>query len=273
MTMVCVFFSSLLLPAACSSGLNPTSKVKVVNGRTINVSDYPEVVLLGTEDGKPLCSGTFISRDAVLTAAHCTKKGQTVDPTTYQVKDLTLDLIQLDDPRSKTYSVVSTSVAVYRSPKWDEEFPVQMLNKYDMAIVKFPENTSAYTHDLAQNEPNPGDDFVIVGYGINYVPGRFDFAIDRSSAGIKRMGTNTIQELVDGMIRFTGPTKTTAEDGNNAGSSKGDSGGPMFVHDKLVGVTSGGRLTPAGEELRSTYYTDVNSSASRQFIRRVMEAR
>ena len=265
-----VFILTIFLTAACSTENKRSSSLKVVNGLPIDTSKYPEVVLLGTDDGKPLCTGTFITPEAVLTAGHCTKKGDSVDPETYEVKGLTLTIIKLDDPVGKTFSTVASSVAAYRHPQWDKEFPVHLLNKYDIAIVMFPANTSSYVHELADESPKPGDTLTIVGYGIDYVPDMFSFGIDRSSAGIKRLGNNTIQNVVDGMITFFGPTKTTTGDGSLAGSSKGDSGGPMFVDNKLVGVTSGGRLTPLAARPRTSFYTDINSTVSRAFIKQVI---
>jgi hypothetical protein len=268
--VVPVLFSiPLCFALACSSAHEPSaSSTKVINGRSIDASQYPEVVMLGDENGRPLCSGTFITDDAVLTAAHCTMKGRSVDPQSYEVSGLTLSIIRRDSPVEDSYSVMATSTAVYRSPMWDRVVGSQLVNPYDVAIVKFPSRTSRYTHELAARAPNPGENFVIVGYGLDYVPGRFDAAPDRSSVGIKRAGMNTIASVEGGMIGFYSPTRTTRVDGVNAGASKGDSGGPMFVDGKLVGVTSGGRIGSSTSQ--STLYVDVNSNASRQFIQQVL---
>ena len=261
----------VMLPGACSVADHPASSLKVVNGKVISVTEYPEVVLLGTEEGKLLCSGTFITPSIVLTAAHCTKKSEQVDPATHQIRDLTLTILRQDNPAAMTYSIAAVSLAAYRSPRWDNEFPLHLLNKYDIAAIRFPADTSAYVHEISHVKPQAGDPFVIVGYGIDYVPGRFDFTIDRSSAGIKRMGTNTVRAVADGMISFYGPTRTTETDGVHSGSSKGDSGGPMFVNNRLVGVTSGGRFDSLSDDRRTTYYTDVTSDDSTDFLRQVLE--
>ncbi|RYZ83462.1 MAG: trypsin-like serine protease, partial [Proteobacteria bacterium] len=61
--------------------------------------------------------------------------------------------------------------------------------------------------------------------------------------------------------------------GQYVASGSGDSGGPMFVKGKLVGVTSGGGIskTPDGVELAISFYVDLNSSISKQFLSTVIK--
>ena len=226
------------------------------------------MVLLYDTAHKSLCTGTFISDDTVLTAAHCTMGSPSVDPDTGRVSGLSLTIMKLVKASPKTMSKVASSVDVFRNTHWDRAELTKTVNEYDLGIVKFPPGTSNATARLAADSPSAGNKLTVVGYGLNFIPKPGDATYDHSSSGIKRAGTNTVSAVEDGFIRFEGQDADTSEDGTNVSSSHGDSGGPMFVDEQLVGVTSGGGINDSGHGV--SLYIDLNSATSRSFLQGAM---
>ena len=160
---------------------------------------------------------------------------------------------------------MATSTAVYRNPLWDEAFKSSMLNGYDLAIVKFDHAQSSSFAHLAAQGAAVNDEVTIVGYGLNYVPNKFAFKIDKSSAGVKRVGETKIRAKFMDLLALKGTTYTSNGAGLDAVPSHGDSGGPMFKDGELVGVASvGGRIPII--DFAVGFYVDLTTEASRQFL-------
>ena len=247
----------------CGRASDTKSHVKVSNGKDIAETEYPAVILLFDQTKGALCTGTFISDTTVITAAHCTMGSNDIDAKTGKVNH-TLYLARVIDIKQKKLEKIATSVAVYRNPQWDAEFKKQQVNKYDLGVVVFPAGTARGIAQISSDTPAQGDELTIVGYGLNYVP-KNEKDIDVSSVGKKRLGHNSVAQLQDGFIYFSGAVKTTSADGSNANASMGDSGGPMFINDKLVGITSGGGRTIFGTG--ASVYIDLSSDISKDFLR------
>ena len=269
MTRVSHASAFLLVPflaMSCSSSKDNPSSVKIANGRAAAAGEYPEVVLLQEQSSKGLCSGTFIDANTVITAAHCTMAGKEVNLDTYVIKDLTMKIVKVIDIEKKQFETIATSSVVYRSPKWDEAIRTQMINPFDVAIVKFENYSSPSFAKVASEKPDMGKDVSLVGFGLNYVPNKFAWRIDKTSVGVKRVGDNKVGLLARGLIAVKGTTKTTSADGTNACPSRGDSGGPMFSDGKIVGITSGGGRFPIILDIAMAFYVDLTSEDSRSFL-------
>lgn len=267
---------AMFLLSAC--GQKISSDPNVVNGKVIDSTEYPEVVMIYSTaevDGEQkagMCTATFISDSTVLTAAHCTMLGEVVDPRTGKV-DLSIDIIRVQkDEEGKIINkeVLATSVAAYRNPDWDAEFKKQQVNNYDLGVVVFPEGTSQHIANIRTSKPQIGEELTVVGFGLNYVPSSQE-DVDSSSAFIKRMGHNKVSKpwlgSFDGFIYFEGATETTTADGSNANASSGDSGGPLFIDGKLAGVTSGGGRSLWGTGV--SLYIDLQSEISKKFLNKI----
>ena len=253
---------ALGMMVGCGRASDLKSTTKVSNGKDITETEYPSVIMLFDQTKGALCTGTFISDTTVITAAHCTMGSSDIDAKTGKVNH-TLYLARLIDIKQKKLEKLATSEAVYRNPQWDAEFKKQQVNKYDLGVVVFPKGTGKGISELASETPAQGDELTIVGYGLNYVP-KDEKDVDVSSVGKKRVGFNSVAALQDGFIYFSGALKTTTADGSNANASMGDSGGPLFVGDKLAGVTSGGGRTLFGTG--ASVYIDLNSDISKGFL-------
>lgn len=239
-------------------GQKPTdravSSIKVTNGSEISNDDFPGVVLLYDAKVGSICTGSFVTETIVLTAAHCTMGGE-IDRN--GEVDHELQLVEIEDNDKSKARVVATSTRVVRNPMWD--FAGRNVNRYDLGLVFFEPGVAKDVLPIAAEPAEVGDEFVIVGYGLNTSDMK-----DSSSAGIKRMGRNRVSVVQSGFIQFDGKNKTTSADGTDVAAGSGDSGGPLFIDDQIAGVTSGGGWGGFGRT--RSLYIDLHSSTSRDFL-------
>lgn len=222
-----------------------TSDINITNGKEVGEAEYPAVVSLyktySTEDNQTFsCTGTFITPRIVLTAAHCVK-GIVDEKGILQGKlpDRVFDKVPVEVLRNPNY-------------KLTEYNP-----EYDLGLIKFGEDISTHTAKIRIDAAKVGDPLVIVGFG------RHDTESDESS-GKKRVGYNKVRKLEYGLIQFEGALRSKDFSGRDAASSKGDSGGPMFIGRDLVGVTSGGYTA---RSRKFSNYVNLHSEESRAFFK------
>lgn len=109
--------------------------------------------------------------------------------------------------------------------------------KDDVAVVIFEDGTSDVWADLSRFPPKIGQRVTIVGFG------QTDFIGDNRSDEKRRFGENTITDLIDqgATIKYE---LSVREDGSALGddvmTGRGDSGGPLFLGNGLVGIVSRG---------------------------------
>lgn len=259
--------AALLGLLACGRLAAPgdASGTKITNGIAAN-GEFPAVVMLHfkANGGDSICTATFVNDAQVLTAAHCVFN-MVSDPR--QVANLLLDGRTLG--RGDQIRALAVAVNPAYTPNSG------LLNSNDLAVVTFPPATAAAAVGLYSGEPEVGQAFTIVGFGLNDYqtePGSTQLG---TGSGVKRKGTNVIQSVENGMIRFTGVPTATAPGvplGENVASGSGDSGGPMFIDQRLAAVTSGGSLKsiqdPSGHTsmVKVSNYVDLNTAANQGFL-------
>lgn len=214
------------------------------NGRySLVTKDYPAVVMIVLPGGRGICSGTFVSEKAVLTAAHCTKEDGR-----YQVV--------------ASFGTFSTYLRVNNGPGVVDDPNDIALLLFEDAIADRAKNQ---VYDMGDGV-SQGDTVRLVGYGCNDID-------TRTGSGTKRTGTNVVSRVGD-YIEFLTPRESSGSRSiigseNRSGSCFGDSGGPgLKVFDdelRVVGVTHAGG---AFEDQQISEYTDVaNRSDNRAFLR------
>ncbi|MFW7377807.1 MAG: trypsin-like serine protease [Oligoflexus sp.] len=259
----------MTLTMACGQVDSSQSDLSVTNGQEIGERDYPSTVLLMIQSGRgsSICTATFVNDRQAITANHCVLGQNPSNPTIYYTK-------VENGVFGPSYRRQAKAVSYHAQSQYSLENNYGV-NRYDLAIVNFPARTAPAVSPIAQDTPELESEIVIVGYGNNE-----NYLTDGgasqggSGSGVKRFGKNELQLIEDGMLAFLGTP--SAEDGLNKGemvsSGSGDSGGPMFVNDELVGVTSGGGLgtLETGETVSISQYVDLNSDESRAFLRRYL---
>lgn len=179
--------------------------------------------------GNSSCTASFISEDILLTAAHCV--------------------------HNKAFA---KDVKVFMHPLYISSGEA---NRADLALIKLPKKASESVLRIAPRAPNEGDPITIVGFGLSD-------AANNLSAGVKRKGDNTLRNRANGLLVFSGLVRG-ANDGVNSASASGDSGGPMLLDGRQVGVTSAGTIKG---NTKFSIYVDLHSEDSKNFFRQAQDA-
>lgn len=208
-------------------------------------TDYKAVVQIILPNGQGLCTGTFVSPRAVLTASHCTSTNGS-----YTIMS--------------SYGTFTTSSKVrFGSGTVDDD--------NDIAILYFSSDVITAIDGYAKigTSVSKGDTVRIVGYGCNSLT-------TKSGSGVKRTGTNVVYNLGD-YIELITPDTTSSYSArsilgasNRAGSCFGDSGGflgkptaesngqMVVLGATHAGGTSGGNII--------SQFIDLTRSDNRNFI-------
>lgn len=187
----------------------------LVNGQLDVNGDYSAVVPL--KNGRALCTGTFVSDNTLLTAAHCV----TPSAPGGGLKTMVNGRV-----------IVPLKALLSPMPEGKEREP-----KDDVAVIVFEDGTSDTWFELSRFPPKIGQRVTIVGFG------QTDFVGDNRSDEKRRYGENTISDLPDkgATIKYE---LSVNSDGSAIGSDvmtgRGDSGGPLFLGNGLLGIVSRG---------------------------------
>ena len=226
-SLFCAVIALSLLNGCVARKAATTSSTKVTNGTQISENDYPAVVRISI--GNFACTATFVTKNIIITAAHCVASGDPV------FQGITAD-------RVAVHPAYTTGV----SPN-------------DLAFAQFPRDIAPAVAVIRATPPKVSDPFEIVGYGLNDT-------VSKTGAGTKRVGKNSVQDLSQGFISFEGTAFAGDGSGTDSASGSGDSGGPLFINQQISGVTSGGSV---GGDRKASMYVNLHAPANLEFIRKL----
>jgi len=205
------------------------SAFKVLNGDECSSDALPvvklEIIGVGT------CTGTIISNDDVLTAAHCVENAHSV--TAVHDRGSQVAVAGIANP---LFSVAGAA--------------------FDIGLLRFPNIATNFNlspaHFDGTNRIAEGDTIKVVGYGKDGTP---------SLANGNPRGVELLVTAVEGGGIFA------VFDQNNAGACSGDSGGGVTHNGLIVGTVHGG-ISPGGcAEGTINIFTDMQANGNVDFVR------
>jgi len=235
--------SVLLLFAGIAVTAQPASAI--VDGQRDEVHTNVGLVRFTTPTGRFRCSGTLISPTVVLTAGHCT--GDTADSPATNVfvsfnTDLALDPLApgiTPQERAARAANYITGTA-HPDPGWDGKLSIS--KQHDQGVVvldapaatKWPGIKPAPLLPVGTLDANQGSlknrTFTLVGYGVDIGAKKAQIVVTE-----RRSTTSLLKNVQAEVVTFQMNANNSTAEG---GSCFGDSGGPAFLGQFVVGDSS-----------------------------------
>jgi hypothetical protein len=255
-----------------NAGTTTKSCMAVVNGS--ETQGLPAVGLIyQRKNGKTAtCTGTFVSPNTMITAAHCFPFGSS----TSYVAGSNFDLTDPDALAEVEQRAVRSLKAIVSPIKIYEGNGIASNESYkDLAVVIFPDGTAPATMPILSRAAQHNEPADLYGFGRSAIDDGGE-TIPGDDHSIKRHGRNRVVRRTDlkGMYPETLLLFGEASGNGTQGSlaSHGDSGGPLVIEGSIAGIASTASLTDGVDELKTkseafTVYADLSSKFARQFFR------
>jgi len=252
----------LLLCLAATGLCEPLHK-RIINGNHAELYSHPYIVSLQTYGRlswssfgwSHICGGSLISRDWVLTAAHCVDTIRSNQLGNIRVEMGALNLYLA--PNSYEQTVGVAQIIVHSGWNGDAS---GMPN--DIALIKLSTpanlNNNVKIASLAEQGADfLGEECVLAGWGMTSTGDNGQLAETLKEVEITKISTSACNSHWRGGITdfHICVHDATPPEGSRPSACMGDSGGPMMCgsgHNVLAGVTSWGESTCSGD-LPSVY--------------------
>jgi V8-like Glu-specific endopeptidase len=227
----------------CLAGVTvaaPKAKA-ITGGDTDVVHTNVGVVRFTTTDGRFRCSGTLIAPKVVLTAGHCTEGPATNVYVSFDnalpADPLAAGITPEEKAARAAHYITGTA---HPDPGWTGK--LSFSKQHDQGVVvldapaagKWPDITPAQLLPVGTLDANQGqlknETFVLVGYGVDIGAKKQQIVVTE-----RRMTTSFLKSVQTEVVAF----QTNVNDSKaGGGSCFGDSGGPTFLGDYVVGDAS-----------------------------------
>jgi len=217
----------------------------ITGGQRDEVHTNVGVIRFATAEGRFRCSGTLISPTVVLTAGHCTGDDGQHPATNVYVSfntDLPLDPLApgITPAESAARAANYITGTAHPDPSWDGKLSIS--KQHDQGVVvldapatsKWPGITAAPLLPVGTLDANQGalknETFTLVGYGVDIADKKAQVVVTE-----RRFTTSLLKNVQDEVVVF----QINDRDANaGGGSCFGDSGGPVFLGQYVVGDAS-----------------------------------
>ncbi|NP_001298167.1 serine protease SP24D-like precursor [Stomoxys calcitrans] len=200
----------------------PRPQPRIVGGLTAFKGSFPYQVSVQLNGGH-ICGGSIISKDYVLTAAHCVYEGQSDE------------LVPISQLYIRAGSIFSNFGGQRRGVSEIKAHPSYNYPIDDIALLKLAQplklNKEVAAIDLATEEPTSGSELTISGWG----------RLSEGGSMPRVLQHTTLLGLSNEDCRKTVPIPghvICVLHGVRQGVCDGDSGGPAVLDKKLVGVAN-----------------------------------
>ncbi|XP_030563528.1 trypsin alpha-3 [Drosophila novamexicana] len=225
--MVLLALLALASGAIMPLGLTPQPDGRIVGGSPAAIGAHPWQVSL-QRSGAHFCGGSLISRNLVVSAAHCLIKS-------------TVTVANLRVRAGSNYRFFGGTLSAVSAYKVHEAYN-SSAKMYDIALVrlktKLKLGTNINTIPLASSTPQHGAAATCTGWGSTSYQGA-------SSSTLLYINTRIVgrTECASSSYGYGGTIRATmlCAASSNKDACQGDSGGPLVSGGKLVGIVSWGR--------------------------------